>query len=318
MLQRLHIAVATAVLTLCIASPARADKIVLSQYGISAMTLPYAIALDRGLFKDTGLDVDGFISSNGGGTSIRDMLASGTQFSEIGVPAVLAAVRQGIDLKIVYSCDNNMGEVAWVVKKDSPIKGLRDMKGRRMGFTSPQSATEMIAHLVLDRAGIAKDVQFIAVGAQGAGEAALDAGGVDAFPLSDPELTQTANKYRVLFRITDQIPQLTNQVGVVSGAFAKAHPDTIRKLILARKQAVEFIYAHPTEAAKVYAQVWKSDDAFARNAVAGLIRLNFWSTGEINPKALDNMEAAVKLVAENPALVVDWRTITDTSFLPKR
>ena len=31
------------------------DQIVLSQYGIAAITLPYAIALDRGYFKEQGL-----------------------------------------------------------------------------------------------------------------------------------------------------------------------------------------------------------------------------------------------------------------------
>lgn len=305
---------------LCIASwaaPASAgDKIVLSQYGIAAITLPYAIALERGYFKDQGLDIDGFISSNGGGTSVRNMLANGLPFSELGLPAAIAAVHEEIPLKIVYAAVNNMGETSWVVKKDSPVKTIADMKGRKMGYIGPQSATEVVAHLVLQRAGIANSVEFVPTGGQGGAETALDSGAVDAIPLSDPVLTQTANKYRVLFHITDVFPDLCNQVGVVTAEYAAAHPDTVRKLIAARKLAVDFIYQHPDDAAKVYARIWKSDDALARGTLAMLIKYKYWSDGHFTPRAMNNMMDGVKLI-DDPSTVVDWRSITDQSFLPK-
>lgn len=301
----------------CTAAPVRAgDEIVLSQYGIAAITLPYAVALDRGYFKEQGLDIDGFISSNGGGTSVRNMIASGMPFSELGLPAAIAAVREGIPLKIIYAAVNDMGETSWVVRKDSPVKTLADMKGRKMGYIGPQSATEVIAHLALQRAGIASSVQFVPTGGQGGAETAIDSGAVDAIPLSDPVLTQTASKYRVLFHITDLFPQLCNQVGVVNADWAKSHADTVRKLILARREAVQFIYAHPDDAAKVYGKVWKSDDALARTTLAKLIRYKYWSDGSISPKAMDNMMDGIKLI-DDPSTVVDWRTITDTSYLPK-
>jgi len=191
------------------------------------------------------------------------------------------------------------------------------MKGRKMGYIGPQSATEVIAHLALQRAGIAQNVEFVPTGGQGGAETALDSGAVDAIPLSDPVLTQTAGKYRVLFHITDLFPQLCNQVGVVNADWAKTHPEVVRKLIVARKEAVDFIYAHPDDAAKVYARIWKSDDALAQATLAKLIKYKYWSDGTINAKAMDNMMDGIKLI-DDPSTVVDWRTITDTSYLPKR
>jgi NitT/TauT family transport system substrate-binding protein len=299
------------------AQPAAAAEIVLAQYGIAATTVPFAVMLDRGLFKKYGLDVDGFIGSNGGGTTIRNMMANGMPFSEVGTPAVLAAVSQGIDLTIVYAATNNMGETSWVVRKDSPIKTIADLRGKKIGYIGPQSATEVASRLIMQRHGLAAGVEFVPTGAQGGAETALDSGAVDAIPLSDPVLTQTAGKYRVLFRVTQELPNFTNGVGVVKTEYAKSNPDAIRRLLAARKEAVEFIYAHPDDAAKIYARVWHSDDATARQTLATLTRLKFWSPGELNARSMDTLEEGYKLVAEDPAHVPDWRKITDASFLPK-
>ena len=317
---RRHAAVAAGVLALAaFARPAvAADKIVLAQYGIAATTVPFAVMLDRGLFKKYGLDVDGFIGSNGGGTTIRNMMANGMPFSEVGTPAVLAAVHEGIDLTIVYASTNNMGETSWVVKKDAPIKTIADLRGKKVGYIGPQSATEVASRLIMQRHGLATSVQFVPTGGQGGAETALDTGAVDAIPLSDPVLTQTANKYRVLFRVTEELPNFTNGVGVVMTAYAKAHPDVVRRIIAARKEAVDFIYAHPDETAKIYAQVWKSDDATARATIAKLSRIKFWSPGPFNDRSMDTLEEGYKLVVDDPQQVPDWRKITDTSYLPKR
>jgi NitT/TauT family transport system substrate-binding protein len=300
------------------ARPAPAAEIVLAQYGIAATTVPFAVMLERGLFKKYNIDVDGFIGSNGGGTTIRNMLANGMPFSEVGTPAVLAAVHQGIDLTIVYAATNNMGETSWVVRKDSPIKTIADLRGKKVGYIGPQSATEVASRLIMQRHGLASSVQFVPTGGQGGAETALDSGAVDTIPLSDPVLTQTANKYRVLFRVTEELPNFTNGVGVVKTAYAKSNPDELRRLLAARKEAVDFIYTHPDEAAKIYAKVWKCDDATARQTLAKLTGIHFWSDGPLNAKSMDTLEEGYKLVVDDPSSVVDWRKITDTSFLPKR
>ena len=51
--------------------------------------------------------------------------------------------------------------------------------------------------------------------------------------------------------------------------------------------------------------------------LAELIKYHYWSDGSFTPKAMDNMMDGIKLI-DDPATVVDWRSITDTSFLPKR
>src|SRR5258708_37743165 len=56
---------------------ARAEDIAVGNFGVAAKGMPFAVALDKGFFKAEGADVTRIISSQGGGTSIRNMLAGG-------------------------------------------------------------------------------------------------------------------------------------------------------------------------------------------------------------------------------------------------
>ena len=54
-----------------------AEEIAVGNYGVSANGMPFGVALAKGYFKDEGLNITGLISSAGGGTSLRNMLAGG-------------------------------------------------------------------------------------------------------------------------------------------------------------------------------------------------------------------------------------------------
>ena len=57
-------------------APALADEISVTQWGQSLYGAPFAVALDKGLFKKAGIDITGVIGSGGGGTTVRNSLAS--------------------------------------------------------------------------------------------------------------------------------------------------------------------------------------------------------------------------------------------------
>jgi NitT/TauT family transport system substrate-binding protein len=310
-----HIAVlAAAALALAVAPAGAADLISISQYGINVETLPWAIALDKGILAKDGLNIDGFIGASGGGTSVRNMKASALPFAQMAPTAVAAAVQSGLDLRIVYAAVNNLGDLSWIVRKDSPIKQLSDLKGRKAGFTQPQSTTEMVLRKILETHKLTGDVTIVATGGIGAGLVALDQGAVDAVPFEEPLLLKNPDNYRVLFRVNDVLPNIVFSVGVTTPDFEKTHPDVIRKLLQAHHDAVDYMYAHPAEAAAVYKKVWNTDDPSIDAILPRLIKANYWSRNEINIAGLQTLLDAMQLVGalDKP---IDAKSLVDTTFL---
>src|SRR5215471_18978881 len=72
-----------AVLAACWSAPSSAAEMAVSQYGRVTATLPWAVAMEKGFFAAEGVKVDKIISGEGGGTTLRNMLASDLPYGEV-------------------------------------------------------------------------------------------------------------------------------------------------------------------------------------------------------------------------------------------
>ena len=313
---------ALAALFLAIPLAAGAEEIVVSNYGVTTNGMPYAVAMAKGFFKQQGADVTGILSSDGGGTTVRTMLGGNLAYGEINPTATVTAIQSGADLKIVSDNVQTVAEFIWAVKPDSPIKTSADLKGRKIGYTNPRSTSQALAILVLEKAGLKpEDAELVKTGGFGEGIVALDLGAVDITPIPEPLWSQHQGKYRAVVRASDVLPPLDNVVGVTTAKAAASRGDFIRAVIRARRQAVEFMYANPDESADIIAKAYNLSSEVARSAVHNLLSshdksgVRYWSAGEINLKAMNEMMRAQKIVG---ALKTDpdWGKIIDESFLP--
>ena len=84
--------VAAACLVAFLTGAGRADEISVTQYGASLYGVPYTVALDQGLFKKAGADITGIMGSAGGGTTVRNILASSTPYRDVALGAACAAL----------------------------------------------------------------------------------------------------------------------------------------------------------------------------------------------------------------------------------
>ncbi|MDB5873983.1 MAG: transporter substrate-binding protein, partial [Ramlibacter sp.] len=74
-------------------------------------------------------------------------------------------------------------------------KTLADLRGKKIGVSAPGSSTNMVANLVLSRAGIkASDVSYVGVGTAAGALAALRSGQIDAMSNTDPVMTMLEQK----------------------------------------------------------------------------------------------------------------------------
>jgi NitT/TauT family transport system substrate-binding protein len=292
------------------------EQISVTHWGVLMYGVPYAVAMEKGFFKEGGVDIDGILTSKGGGTTVRNVLASGLPYGEVSLAAAVAAAQQGIDIRIVNAGARTVHEILWVTMPDSPYKSLKDVAGKKVAYTSPKSVTDMLLLMSLDKVGMKPDsVERVAAGGIGAGLTALEKGGVAAAPTMDPVWARTQSRYRPLFWVKDLLPPMTQTVGITTADFAAKHADKLRAIIAGRRKAVDFIYAHPALATASFAAAYDLDPQVAATAVKHMIEIRFWSPGDLEMDALDRMIAGLRIVGEVEGKV-DWDKLVDERFLP--
>ena len=301
---------------------ASAEQIVVSNYGVSPNGMPFAVAMEKGFFKEFGVDVIGILTSDGGGSTIRNLLGGKLAYGEAAPSAVVAAVQGGADLKIISGNVHTVAEFVWVAMPNAPIASLADLKGKRIGFTNPGSTSEALDYLLLEKAGLSKsDVTLTRTGGFGAGLTLLEAGGIDVVPITEPLWSNNPGKYKIVASAPEVLPALSNVVGVTTTEAAKTRGDFIRGVINARRKAVEYMIANPKESAQIIAKVYNLDPVVTERVVRGLIDsqkksgVAYWGPGDLKIDTMNNMIRAQKLVGAVKG-DVDWSKMIDESFLP--
>ena len=186
MIARSAILAAMVMTAIAFTSAAHAYQLAVSQYGRVTATLPWAVAIEKGYFDDAGIKIDQVIAGAGGGTTLRNVLASDLPYGEVATSAAIAAKRAGLDVVIVNSASSHIGEIALVADPKSDIRTVADLAGKKAGYTAPKSTSDVLLHLALKEAGLAGKVEAVATGGFGPGITALETGAIQAAPLIDP------------------------------------------------------------------------------------------------------------------------------------
>src|SRR5215475_7688750 len=105
-----------AALALVCCDTARTEEIAVGNFGVAANGMPFGVARAKGFFKEEGANVTGIITSAGGGTSLRNMLAGGVPYGEVNPGVVVAAIGQGADLKLISDNVLTVAEFVWAVR----------------------------------------------------------------------------------------------------------------------------------------------------------------------------------------------------------
>ena len=312
-----------AALALALATPAAAQhQIAVGNFGVAANGMPFAVAQEMGYFREEGITVTGIITSAGGGTSLRNMLAGGVPYGEVNPGVVIAAIQQGADLRIISDNVLTVAEFVWAVRQDSPIRTLADMRGKRIGYTNPRSTSQALAQMLAQRAGLQpSDVELVRTGGFGEGLTALATGLIDVAPIPEPLWSQHRERYRAIATATEILPPLANVVGVTTANMAAERGDFIRAVIRARRRAVAYMSENPDAAGDIVARHYNLTPEVARAAVRNLVTsrtqgIEYWGTGQFN---LDGLRRMIEVQRSVGALAgdIDLDRIIDTQFLPE-
>ena len=305
-------------LTLSMWSPsaAHADEISVTQWGNSLYGLPYAVAMEQGLFKKAGVDITGILSSGGGGTTVRNILASSTPYGEVAIAAALAAQREGLDVVIVNTGTRSVAESSLVTMPGSDVKSVADLAGKKIAITSPKAVSEMLLLMVLKEKGIdPSKITRVASGGYTNSLTMLEQGAVSAAALIEPLSIIRKDKYRTVYKTGDILKPMTTSVGITTRKFAQESPQKLRAIIAGRRAGVDALYADPAGAAKILERDFKLTPAVARQAVDNMVAARMWSRGDFNQAELDRMIGGLRLIGEVKG-DVDWHTLVDPAYLP--
>ena len=274
--------------------------------------------MEKGFFKKHGVDITGILTSSGGGTSVRNMLAGDLPFGEVALSAAVAR-STGEPLKIIIrrrrirsttSCGS--------AKKGSPLHSIKDLLGKRVGFTSPGSVTNMLHPDVAEEAGHRpKSVQLVPAGDIGANVSAVLNNAVDSGMSGEPVWSENEDKLQPVFWPKDILS--ANMMQTVD----RDHGTTTRRrarpscaaILAGRRDGVRYIEEHPDESADITAKAFNGDPALYRRVFARYVVIHYWSEGKFDYDGMDLMVEGLQIVGKQKG-PVNWAKMVDASFLP--
>ncbi len=192
-----------------------------------------------------------WVQSHGSNRALEFLNSGSVDFgSTAGLAAVLSKAN-GNPIKGVYIYSRPEW-TALVVAKDSPIKSIKDLKGKKVAATK---GTDPFLFLLrsLNQEGLKKsDIEHVAL-QHADGRAALEQGRVDAWAGLDPLMaaSQVDAGSKLIYRNV-----AFNTYGFLNTTekFAKDHPEHVKKVIAAYEKARKWIIANPEETARIVSE----------------------------------------------------------------
>jgi NitT/TauT family transport system substrate-binding protein len=213
--------------------------------------LPLTISEQLGYFKHEGLDVE--IADFAGGAKALQALVGGSADVVSGAyeHTINMQAKQQFLQSIVLMGRAPQIAMGVSVKSLPQYKGLPDLRGKKIGVSAPGSSTNMVANLVLSRAGVkASEVSYVEVGTSASAIGALRAGEIDAVSNTEPVMTMLEQKGEVRIVSDTRTLKGTQEVfgGPMPGAcfyangeFVKNHPNTCQALANAVVRALKWL-----------------------------------------------------------------------------
>ncbi|WP_077146963.1 aliphatic sulfonate ABC transporter substrate-binding protein [Sphingopyxis sp. KK2] len=185
---------------------------------------------------------------------------------------LIFAQAAGSPVKVVAvsrTVDGGGSPYALVVKPDSPIRSIADLKGKSVSFMKGTVLHYFVAGL-LEKQGLSlRDIKQIQ--AQGFGTGLLDKGSADAITIGEPYLTQALEAKKVRVLASGAPPNtpgffylVASDAALADPAKAKAIGDLVRRAALATKWQRENIEKAAPALAKRYNVDAKTAEAILR------------------------------------------------------
>lgn len=245
------------------------DGIIKILYGSGLCGIPLHIAKQLQFFEAEGL-VEGvdyeYVTSSTPGVEMLSTKQADVSFGLVA--AMLAPLDNGLEAKTVLGV--HTGCIQIIAGSDSGIKGVADLKGKKIGVTQLASSDHIVTQRALASEGIGStaenmEVEFIVYDKDNL-PIALKEGAVDAIAIGDPKATILVNEGA--------------GISIFDSATSELLKDEYCCALWARNETIE---KQPKKLAKVVSAIQKASAWIDQNKeLAAEIQLdNEWLVGEL-------------------------------------
>jgi len=223
--------------------------------------LPVWVALEAGIFKQNGLDVDlQYIESSKG---IPALVSGQVQVADVGGSETMSAVAGGADLVTI---GGNAPVWPFILQVPASIKTVDDLRGKKVGVSNFGSSSDIATRVALKHVKLDpdKDVSILAVGSASNRLAAMQSGAIQAGMSYPPEsLRLEAQGFHTLVDLAaEKLPGNTAST-VVPRAFLNSSKPVVQKWEDSLVMAIARMKKDKALTVNILKKYFKSDDTHA-------------------------------------------------------
>jgi NitT/TauT family transport system substrate-binding protein len=309
-----RLSLALAMLTLCAGQTSAADnakKIRLAYAGWELGTAVAYVGVDSGLFKKHGLIVDEL--------PIRDTLSAGVQ-SLIGVDfligfgnplAILQPVAGGADVALVGA---HVRYDQYGMGVATGVSSVKELKGKKVGVSALGARSDLIARVILRRAGLdpARDVELVAAGLAPARALALSKNLVQGVPLNQ-QVAAEAQKLGIKILELKSVPVVTDLL-MTTRSFIKREEDTVRRFMRGYADAIHHFVSRRDDSLAILKKYFPNNQGLTVDAMYDSFSAQLRPLPELNGEALQAL-VDVGAAMEKPSKSLKPADITEPRFV---
>jgi NitT/TauT family transport system substrate-binding protein len=234
---------------------------------ISASTFKIADAM--GYFEDAKLQVKS-VSFPGGADVVR-ALQTKMAFGQAATIPLIIAHEKGLKDFRLLSGSYYDPEVVFLVKKGSPLKSPKDLKGKKVGVSEPGSNSTYFATKMIEDAGLkpSEDVKIVSIGGPAEASTAVDQGVIDVgwstAPLSTKEIK--AGKKQMFMEASKIEPTWVSTGLATRQPFIESNPKILKRWVGAVQKSMDLIHNNPKKAGEVWGKSIEIDPEIATAAL---------------------------------------------------
>jgi len=270
---------------------------------------PWAVGKEKGFYAAVGI-TQVTTSFSGGGDTIRGLLQGGNDYASATPDAIVSAFVKGQPIRIIGGAFASTSVVV-IAKKDSPVKTIKDLAGKKVGYSNPSSASQFVILKTLKDNNI--QATLIATGGVPESLTALRNGLVDATWTVYPQPQRFGNEFQTVFSAFKTVPDYPENMFATTEEYARQHGDVLRAFLYAHDQALEYTRKNLEESAAIWARFAGFPVAPAVDAIKEF-PTTVWTLkiGVPSLRLIENSLLDFKQI-EKP---VDWKKLVIQDYLP--